>query len=257
MLRTTVVSAILTIFASSTVFAEDIYVTLSGGWALQSSSTNEGSFTSDFTTGAGSADIPLGTPLPSGTDVGWETDFNNGYSFGLAVGRRYGAFRAEIELAYQRAGVNTHTDVSAAGLDLSAQDAAVLISGSEALGTDVQTLVADGQGSIKTWYGMINGFYDFDVDDRITPYLGVGVGVGFVDVDYSPSAVAIIDDSSTQFAYQVMGGLAYQLNDQTELFAGYRYRATMDAEQDVSLFPASLDIGNSASIVETGIRFSF
>ncbi len=256
MLRTTVLTALVTMAASSTLFADDMYVTLSGGWAIQSSSSNEGSFTSDFTTGTGTT-IPLGTALPNGTDVGWETDFNNGYSFGLAVGRRYGAFRAEIELAYQRAGVNTHTDVSAAGLDLSAEDAAVLISGSAALGTDVQTLVADGQGSIKTWYGMVNGFYDFDVDDRITPYIGVGVGVGFVDVDYSPSAVGIIDDNSTQFAYQIMGGLAYQLNDQTELFAGYRYRATMDVEQDVSLFPATLDIQNVASIVETGIRYRF
>lgn len=256
MLRTTALTTCVIILGTSSILADDTYISLSGGLALQSGSTNQGAFTSDFTTGTGTT-LPLGTPLPSGTDVGWDTDFDNGYSFGLAVGRKYGSFRAELELAYQRANVNTHTGVTAAGLDLSGEDAAVLISGSDALGTDVATLVADGQGSVKTWYGMVNGFYDFDVDDRVKPYVGVGLGVGFVDVDYSPSAVTIIDDSSTRFAYQVMAGLAYKLNDKTELFAGYRYRATLDGEQDVSLFPAALDIENAASIVETGIRYSF
>ena len=104
---------------------------------------------------------------------------------------------------------------------------------------------------------MANAIIDFDNSSPFTPYVGGGVGVGFVDVNYAPSATTIIDDSSTQFAYQVMGGVEYEISPKTSLFAGYRYRATSDAEVNASLFSAAFDVENSASVVEAGLRVRF
>ena len=90
-----------------------------------------------------------------------------------------------------------------------------------------------------------------------TPYVGAGLGVGFVNVDYAPSGVGIVNDDETVFAYQLVAGASYDLSDRTALFVQYRYRATEDVETKVDLFPASLDVENRASVIEAGLRFNF
>lgn len=244
------------LMTGSAAYAQDQYFAVSGGLSFLSDSNNSGQFTSDFTTGTGTT-IPLGTPLPAGTDVGWNTDFNTGYTFGGAWGRRYGPIRAEVELAYQRNGVDDHSGVTAAGIPLDGEDAGVLISGSDALGATVGAIVGDGQGSVKTLFGMVNGYYDLDLGNRLRPYIGAGIGLGRVDVTYNPSDVGIINGSSWEFAYQLMAGASFALDETSEVFAGYRWRATSGTTKDVDLFPADLKIQNETSVIEAGVRFSF
>lgn len=236
--------------------AQDNYVSISGGASFLNNSDNEGNFNGVFTTGAGTT-IPGGTALPVDSPVGWTTEFDTGFAVSGAYGRRYGNFRGEIEAAYQTNDVATHNNVLAGGIALANEDAGVLIAGSPNLGVTVADLVADGQGDVSTIFIMANVYYDFDTGSPFKPYVGVGAGVGFVDVAYSPSQTAIIDDNSTQFAYQAMAGIAYEVSPSTELFAGYRYRATLDPEVNSSLFDATLDIENRASIAEAGLRLSF
>ncbi len=242
--------------AGAPASAQNYYVTLSGGGAFLNDSQNIGAFVGDFTTGAGTA-IPAGTVLPDGTAVGWDTQFDTGYALSGAVGRGFGLFRGELEVAYQNNGVDTHTGVAAGGIPLAAEDAGVLITGSSNLGVTVGDLVSAGQGDVSTVFVMANAIADLNIGGPITPYIGGGIGVGFVDVTYAPSATTIIDDNSTQFAWQIMAGLAYDIAPKTELFAGYRYRATTDASVSASLFSADFDVENAASIVEAGLRFSF
>lgn len=243
---------------SGAAAANDYYVSLSGGVSLLSDSENEGAFDGDFTTGLGTT-IPLGTVLPDGTSVGWETEFDTGFAISGALGKRFDFFRAELEVAYQANDVDTHSGVFVAdSIALDGEDAAVLISGLDTnLGVSVGDVVADGQGQVDTIFVMANVYYDFDLGGPLKPYVGGGAGVGFVDVDYSPSATAIIQDDSTAFAYQAMAGVTYEVGPATELFAGYRYRATTDVEVDATLFPAEFDIQNRGSIVEAGLRFTF
>lgn len=236
--------------------AQDNYVSLSGGLSIQDNSNNAGNFNGVFTTGAGTT-IPGGTALPANAPVSWATQFNNGFVVNGAYGRRFGNLRGEIEVGYQSSGVQSHGNVRAGGIALANEDAGVLITGSANLGTTVGTLVADGQGDLNTLFLMANMYYDLDTGTAFKPYVGVGAGVGFVDVAYSPSGVGIIDDNTTSFAYQAMAGVAYEISPMVEIFAGYRYRATLDAEVDVSLFPATLEIENRSSNVEGGIRVSF
>lgn len=236
--------------------AQDWYASGSVGGVFLEDSDNSGAFSSDFTTGAGTT-IPAGTVLPAGTPLGWTTEFDSGYAVSAAIGRRFGAFRGEIELAYQSNDVDTHAGVTALGIPLDAEDAGVLITGSPNLGVTVGDLVADARGSVDTTFLMANGYYDFDIGGPFRPYVGAGVGVGMVGVDYSPSDVPIVDDDDTVFAYQAMLGASYEVSADMELFAQYRYRATNDVETDVSLFDATLDIENRASLVEAGLRFRF
>lgn len=236
--------------------AEGYYVSGSGGLSFLNDSDNVGAFNGAFTTGEGTT-IASGTVLPDGTAVGWETDFDTGYALSGAIGRDYGWLRGEIEVAYQSNGVDTHTDVTAGGIALAGEDAGVLITGSGNIGTSVGDLVAAGQGDVSTLFVMANVFYDFDLGGPLTPYIGGGAGIGFADVDYSPSGVAIIQDDGSAFAYQAMAGIAYAVAPAVDLTVGYRYRATSDIDVEADLFSADFDIENSASIVEAGLRFTF
>ncbi|MDX2275721.1 MAG: outer membrane beta-barrel protein [Hyphomonadaceae bacterium] len=243
--------------SATPALAQDYYGSVSVGAAFLNDSDNSGAFTSDFLTGTGTT-IPNNTPLPSGTSVGWTTEFETGYTASAAFGRRFGtAFRGEIELAYQSNDIKTHNNVQAGGIALDNEDVGVLISGAPQQGATVGAVVDDGQGSVDTTFLMANVYYDFTQYGAFTPYVGAGLGVGMVNVEYKPSGVGIVDDDDTVLAYQLIAGAAYELNDRMSLFAQYRYRGTDDVETNVDLFPASLDIENTSSVVEAGLRFNF
>ena len=233
------------------------YVSASAGFNFQRDSANSGSFTQDFTTGDGVA-VPAGTVLPSGTPLGWSTEFDTGAFVSAAYGwRLQSGLRLEAEIGYSSSDVDTHTDVSAGGNPIGGADAAVLITGSPALGVTVADLVADGRGVIRNTSFMINAYYDFDLQGPLGLYAGAGIGASNVKVRYNPSDVDIINDSETVFAYQLMAGASYDVSDRVQLFGGYRYRATQDVDFNVNLFPATLDVENQSNILEVGVRFSF
>ena len=245
-------------FATSAAAQDyDRYVSGTLGVNNQQNSDNSGQFTRPFfVTGTGTA--LDGTNLGEGAEVGWETDFDDGYTIGAAYGRDYGMFRLEGELAYASNDVEAHRMVEAAGMSIDAVDAAVLMQGQETpLGTNVAQVVADGQGDIRTTYLLANAYVDFENNTRLTPYVGAGLGAGFVDVEYSPSGVDITSDGDTAFAYQVVGGLDFALNESSSLLTNIRYRGTSDVTVEVDLFPADLDVENSSYVLEAGYRHTF
>ena len=240
------------------------YVSGSAGFNFQADSDNDGALTRDFVTGDGVA-VPSGTTLPSGAGVGWTTEFDTGLFLAAAYGYRFdsgmangGAFRVEGEISYTSADVDTHTGVTAGGAALGAADAAVLITGSASLGVTVADLVADGRGDITSVGYAVNGYYDLPIEGTpFSAYAGLGVGIAEIDVDYSPSDVAIVDDTEMVGFYQVMAGGSYAFAEGVEAFGGYRYRQSGDAETDSVLIPAGLDIENQSHILEFGVRYSF
>lgn len=244
------------LLAAAAQAQDGLYASLSGGMSFQGDSDNEGVFPNGFTTGQGTT-IPAGTALPAGTDVGWTTEFDNGFVVSGAIGKKTeSGFRAEVELSYDSADVDTHIDVSAAGLDLTAEDAALLTGGADPLGLTVGQVVADGQGDISSLGIFANVYYDLATDSAFTPYVGAGIGYAKTDVDYSPSGVGIIDDDDSGFAWQVMGGAAFAVSDTTEIFGGIRYRS-QEADVEASLFPAEFEVENKRVFAEVGVRFSF
>ncbi|WP_448658619.1 outer membrane protein [Sphingomonas sp. CJ99] len=234
--------------------AAQVYVGVRGGATLDQSSTNQGQTT---------ATIPATTDfgaIPAGTSLGWETDFETGYDVSGQIGYRFAdGLRVEIEGGYSDSKVDSHRNLAVGGAVIDAVDVAVLTRGAPAAtNPTVGAVLSTDPGSVKTIYGFGNVFYDINSQGRFQPYFGLGLGAVRVDVDYSPSGVAVVNDKQTRFAYQLMGGATYKLSDNFEVFAQYTWRATPDrAETDVSLLPARLGVESRQSIVGGGVRVAF
>jgi len=67
-----------------------------------------------------------------------------------------------------------------------------------------------------------NLIYEFGPQNRITPYLGVGLGAGFADASFVYPGNRISDDDGA-FLYQFIGGVTIDLGPRSEFFAEYRY----------------------------------
>ena len=232
------------------------YGSLGGSLGFRSDSNNSGALTGDFTTGAGT-NIPAGTVLDSGTALGWNTEYDTGFGLNGAVGYRLGnGFRVEAELAYFDNDVDLHNGLTAGANALDGEDAGVLTTGSANVGATVGSVIADGRGSTSILAPMLNAYYDFNLDSPLKPYLGGGVGWAMTDVEFNPSGVDIADDDDDSFAWQLKGGLTFDVSNRVELFAEYRYFNGGDANVDLNLLPASLDVENEIHSVGVGLRFN-
>jgi opacity protein-like surface antigen len=256
LLATGIAVAGLTVLSSGAM-AQDFYVSGSLGLINQGDSSNAGIFTSAFTTGEVTGVTPPLT-IPAGSGVNWNTEFDRGNAYSLAIGTNLMGFRVELEYRDTDSDVDTHRGVNAAGLDLSAIDAGVLIGGNVGdLGVSVANLVAAGQGQLESSSIMVNGFYDFDLDGAFTPYLGLGLGNSDSDVRYAPSNTPVLSGSDSGFAWQVIGGVSYEISESINLFLNYRYFDAGDFSVNSSLLPASFDIENNSQSLDFGLRFSF
>ncbi len=241
--------------------AADLYVGATYGYVDMDDIDTDGNFTSDFTTGTVTGVNPPLT-IPAGSPVNWETELDSGDGFGLVFGTAFELFnqswRAELEYSATSNDVDGHSGVTAAGILLDPIDAGVLLTGNVGdLGVSVGDLVANGQGEVETSTFFVNGYYDFKNSTNWTPFLGLGIGYSNVEVEYEPSNVGIIDDDDDVFAWQVMGGVNYSINDQFEVTGSVRYRETDDAELNADLIPAEFDIETETLIYDLGIRYNF
>src|SRR5690606_33876272 len=120
------------------------------GINFQDDTSNRGDLVGSFTTGQVTGVTPPLT-LPVGAPVSWSTQYDDGMFYSLAAGRNFQSFRFELEYSWTEADIDSHRGVNAGGIDLSAIDAGVLISGNVGdLGTSTAALVADGRGDIDT-----------------------------------------------------------------------------------------------------------
>jgi opacity protein-like surface antigen len=235
--------------------AQEYYVGGSIGLLQQNDSDNAGS-TGAFTTG----NLGDGSTLDvaAGTAYGWTTEFDGGTAFAGEFGARYGnGFRAGVEIVYSEADVDTHTGVTLGGGSIDGLDAASIASSPDPLGVTVAQVVADGRGEITSTGIFFNGYYDFNQQGQLQPYVGAGIGYSDVSVTYQPSGITVIDDSEGKFGYQIKAGATWQLQNQWEVFGEYAYRATEDIELTNQLFPGSLEIENTQNVFSIGARYAF
>jgi hypothetical protein len=126
-------------------------------------------------------DYGLTSTIPSSANSQIALNHEYGYDASLFVGYDLGAFRIEAEVAYKRANLNDIYDVGLAG---------------------------GGETSALNY--MINGLLDFGDDDGVSGFVGAGTGVARVDynnIRAFSNQGAVIDDSDTRFAWQVIAGL--------------------------------------------------
>ena len=243
------------IFASvafpTAAFAGEPYIGLSGGIALPEDSNNSGQFdaavpaTDDF------------DAIATDTDLAWTTEFDTGFALNGQLGYAFdNGFRVELEGAYSKYDVDTHTGLTVGSANIDAVDVAVLTRGApDSAHPTVGAVIADGQGDITNFGLFGNVFYDLKTDSGFKPFVGAGAGYQWVDVEYQPSGVDVADDDDGAFAYQLMAGASFAVTEKIELFGQYTWRDTFeDADVELNLLPATLGVETGQSLVTAGVR---
>lgn len=160
------------------------------------------------------------TPVTPGVGGNAQIGLNHdyGYDAALFVGYDLGAFRIEAEVAYKRARVD---DI----------ESAICVPGNpngcRPPGSNITPdIFPAGGGRTSALSFMINGMLDFGDDDGISGFVGGGVGMARVDYNnvraYSNQG-AIVDDSDTRFAWQVVAGLRQAITDNIDITVRYRF----------------------------------
>ena len=233
-----------------TAHAGEPYIGASAGISLPSDSKNRGSTNTDI---PATADFPA---ISSGTSLDWTTELNNGLDLNLHAGYRMdNGIRVELQGFYNKSNVDRHLDLAVGGTVIDGSDSAILTRGAAA-GTNptVGALLSTDAGRIKNFGLMANAFYDFQISDSFTPYIGAGAGFTRQDVEYQPSAVDVVNDNKTRFTYQGIAGATFKLSPSFEIFGQYTYRRTNRGNYDVNLLPATLGVKGEQSLVNLGIR---
>lgn len=126
-----------------------------------------------------------------------DVEYDDGFALTSYVGYRYSdAIRLEGELAFRR------ND----GQNLAFNNVERAFAGA---GTESYSLLA-------------NVYYDIPTQTAVTPYVGVGAGVGFIENDfvYGP---ATFQDDDTAFVYQGILGASVPLTERIDVFIDGRY----------------------------------
>ena len=153
--------------------------------------------------------------VPGGVD---EQQLGFGFAFNGQIGYRITrGFRTELELSYRSSDVDEDPGATAIGT-----------------GTRRQPVTAKAL--------MANGYYDFINATNYTPYIGAGIGAAQITTGrlYSVASTNSAELEGTAMAYQFMTGIGYRMNSEykpVDLYMGYRYFATEDIEDNVSLPP--------------------
>ncbi len=122
---------------------------------------------------------------------------------------------------------------------------------------------------IQSWVGLANAYIDLGTYHCVTPYVGGGVGFasitvnGLKDVNVPNNSVFYAaDNTETNFAWAVYGGLAYDVTPGLTIDLSYRYTDLGDASSgrvtafDNSSSYKSLNIDNiTSNDVMLGVRW--
>ncbi len=148
------------------------------------------------------ADGLLDNAAIANTNLGIDGDVVLGYDFG--------AFRLEAEGGYKRAGYESLQVVSSS-----------ILPGGITVppGTFVQN-----ERDLEIYSGMVNALVEFGSDDGFQVFGGGGVGVANLRLPVEVAGVGtVIDDNTTDFAWQLIGGARFAVTDNIDLGVKYRY----------------------------------
>lgn len=161
--------------------------------------------------------------------------YKNGFVGAAELGVAYDAWRLGLEVSYRKNRIkDSKTDNKA---------------------------VKGQYNRVNVLAGMINVYYDYALTDECSLYAGAGVGAAKVAFAKQNK----LEDSKTVFAWQVMAGLAYDINENWVVEAGYRLFNTNKVQVRLSTVNNNNNIVNNAkkvrapfaSSVELGLRYNF
>lgn len=155
------------------------YVSVNGGVSSQSGVEAVGDYT-DGVTGQSLTDIKV--------------DVDTGFRIGGAVGRSMGAVRVEGEVFYDKADYEASLVAGTLGRAASSNDR--------------------GQ-----WGIMLNTWYDFAWEGRMTPYVGGGLGYHRSEANRGAGGDVVNDGAM----WQAGAGMSFEIGGTMTIDAGYRF----------------------------------
>ena len=249
-MRTVLLSLLSTALLQTTAHAgvfdtepadDDIYVFGFGG----------GSFLSDnnFT---GISDPDIGVPGASGSPLSVQLDYDDSTFFGGGVGyqlpfRYLKVFHPRLELEVSR----FSADISGGSFN-----------------NGIQSFAGEQEATLLYF----NNYSDivFSPNQRLTPYIGGGLGVAFVDANapYFPATasapVFTVTGSETAFSSHAAAGLSYEVTPNIDLYTEGRYFRTYGLDLERRFIDAGVNLrsGDVSDNLEGftatgGLRFRF
>jgi opacity protein-like surface antigen len=211
------------------------YISVFGGWnkpindIASLAGTGSTSFSTVVTVG------PPTTPVTGTITFNFNTTFaqsgakaRDGFVLGAAVGGDLShwlkGLRGEVELAYRRSKFG-RASAAAAATATPPTDTATF-SGVTFTTTLTAIASASPSGELRTFTLMANAWYDFDMGNQFTPY--VGGGVGYADNEIKHGILA--NGTAGDFAWQLGAGVNYRINEGMAIGLGYRYLDAGDVE---------------------------
>jgi opacity protein-like surface antigen len=150
-----------------------------------------------------------------------QVKYKNGSTGAVEFGVSYDAWRLGLEVSYRQAKIKESTNV-----------------------------VVDGnKDKFNALAGIVNVYYDYALTEEVALYVGAGLGVAKFAVHDKTTKV---DTAKTVFAWQVVAGLGYDINENWTVEAGYRLFNT-----------AKVKINNQSvktpfcHALEAGLRYNF
>ena len=128
---------------------------------------------------------------------------------------------------------------------------------------------ADFNQKVNIQAGMINLFYDVMTYQKLTPYLGIGVGYANIN---PKDAIRVtngkektyVSKKSNNLSYSLMGGISFEMNDKVNLDIGYKFQDFGKASgfNKVESASGSTDVDPKKFKIKThsatvGLRFNF
>lgn len=194
-----------------------------GGFVVSGNTRADGVFSGTGTTFDGQR---IG-PEPGKTAQGY---FDPGPTANLIVGydlgkRRFGRFRFEAELLYQKADTDKYKG--------------------ELNGSDLNPV---GQVNTSMVGGVANMLYDLGKFGKVTPYTFLGYGFAKTETKYNFRDLGRVDVDGSTVIIQGGFGTSIPLGENKTLDMKYRFRRT-------GLNESGLDTDIDANILEVGIRY--
>lgn len=180
------------------------------------------------------------------TDFNIESDYKVGYALAVRVGTRVTPnWRVEGELSYAENDVSTLTIKNDGGL------------GQALVGHSLDGTHVDANGWVSSLSGMANVIYDFTPDRRLHPYIGAGIGVARINANnVGFSGYTIVDDSTTDFAYQGIAGASLDVAPAMAVYLDYHFFAVPNPRfHDVS--GAGFDGEFKSNTISVGVTYGF
>jgi opacity protein-like surface antigen len=170
------------------------------------------------------------TDATGANGVTTEIESKDGYVVRGALGYEFKPLRAEIEGTYGSNEVET-----------------------------VNTLESAVSGEVKVGAVMLNGYFDIPLSLLwLRPYVGAGLGYASADFDtVTGPGLVTIDDKDTVFAYQFIGGIAFELVKPIVAFGEYRYFATSSFNVTNSAGAGQEVDGLTSHSFNLGVRIHF